>query len=322
MGYVIGTDEAGYGPRYGPLVISATVWEVPGDPDACDLYELLDSVICRQPDRPARRPPRLACADSKALYNRERGLALLEQGVLAALAQIGGVPGTWRELVERLAPDDIRQLADQPWHAHGDDRLPLEAPATELAVSSQTLADGLRHADVRLVAIASRVVFPESWNAYNAVHASKGLVLSLLTLDLVARLLLDVGPQRTLVVCDKHGGRNQYRPLAQSRLTDSLLEVVGESREVSEYVWGPADARQRLRVCARAERFLPVALASMVSKYVRELAMRSFNAWWCSQLPNLRPTAGYGEDAPRFRAAIAETLAAQAVDEGVLWRYK
>ena len=29
MGYAIGTDEAGYGPNLGPLVISATVWEIP-----------------------------------------------------------------------------------------------------------------------------------------------------------------------------------------------------------------------------------------------------------------------------------------------------
>ena len=29
MTYLIGTDEAGYGPNLGPLVISATVWQVP-----------------------------------------------------------------------------------------------------------------------------------------------------------------------------------------------------------------------------------------------------------------------------------------------------
>ncbi len=29
MPYLLGTDEAGYGPNLGPLVISASVWEVP-----------------------------------------------------------------------------------------------------------------------------------------------------------------------------------------------------------------------------------------------------------------------------------------------------
>ncbi len=28
MTFLIGTDEAGYGPNYGPLVVSATVWEI------------------------------------------------------------------------------------------------------------------------------------------------------------------------------------------------------------------------------------------------------------------------------------------------------
>ena len=28
MAYLIGTDEAGYGPNLGPLVVSATVWRV------------------------------------------------------------------------------------------------------------------------------------------------------------------------------------------------------------------------------------------------------------------------------------------------------
>ena len=29
MQYLLGTDEAGYGPNLGPLVVTATVWEVP-----------------------------------------------------------------------------------------------------------------------------------------------------------------------------------------------------------------------------------------------------------------------------------------------------
>ena len=32
MGLLIGMDEAGYGPNLGPLVVTVTVWEVPGSP--------------------------------------------------------------------------------------------------------------------------------------------------------------------------------------------------------------------------------------------------------------------------------------------------
>ena len=40
-----------------------------------------------------------------------------------------------------------------------------------------------------------------------------------------------------------------------------------------------------------------VALASIVSKAVRELWMDVFNAHWSARIPDLRPTAGYPNDA-------------------------
>ena len=40
----------------------------------------------------------------------------------------------------------------------------------------------------------------------------------------------------------------------------------------------------------------------MTSKYLRELAMRAFNDFWCGRVPDLAPTAGYPGDARRFHA--------------------
>jgi ribonuclease HII len=45
---------------------------------------------------------------------------------------------------------------------------------------------------------------------------------------------------------------------------------------------------------------LPVAVASMLSKYLREAMMRRFNAWWRQHLPDVAPTAGYYGDGVRF----------------------
>ena len=45
MGYLIGTDEAGYGPNLGPLLVTATLWSVPDDPVVCDLYRMLSPVV-------------------------------------------------------------------------------------------------------------------------------------------------------------------------------------------------------------------------------------------------------------------------------------
>ena len=45
----------------------------------------------------------------------------------------------------------------------------------------------------------------------------------------------------------------------------------------------------------------------MTSKYLRELAMKAFNAFWCDRVPGLPPTAGYPTDAKRFYHDIATT---------------
>lgn len=258
-------------------------------------------------------------ADSKLLYGRERGMQLLERGVLACLAQCGPAPATWKEAWQLLAPACCEQWGEQPWHAQYDEPLPL--CAADLQEASARLSAGLRAAGVRLASLASRVVFPALWNDWNERHPSKGSVLSLLTLDLLAEVLSPLDGE-TLILCDKHGGRNHYHPLVQERLTESLVQVLREGRAESAYAWANGDARTEMRVCVRGERFLPVALASMTSKYLRELSMRAFNAWWCAQVPDLRPTAGYGEDAPRFRAQVAAAALAAELEDRVWWRWK
>ena len=58
----------------------------------------------------------------------------------------------------------------------------------------------------------------------------------------------------------------------------------------------------------------------MASKYLRELAMRALNDYWRGRVPGLRATAGYPQDAKRFRADIAETQAKLHIADRVLWR--
>src|SRR4029450_6994506 len=57
----------------------------------------------------------------------------------------------------------------------------------------------------------------------------------------------------------------------------------------------------RIIFCEKAEaQCMPVALASMLSKYLREALMGRFNAYWKTMLPELAPTAGYYGDGSRF----------------------
>ncbi len=72
--------------------------------------------------------------------------------------------------------------------------------------------------------------------------------------------------------------------------------------------------------CRAEERCLTVAVASMVSKYVRELFMRRLNRYFVSRVRGLRPTAGYPQDAKRFLAEIAEFRARAGVADELLVR--
>ena len=80
MLYVVGTDEAGYGPHLGPLVIAATVWEIDEPAKAHGLYRALRKVICN--DAAKATAHKIAMADSKALYSPDRGLHDLDEAAL------------------------------------------------------------------------------------------------------------------------------------------------------------------------------------------------------------------------------------------------
>ncbi len=53
---------------------------------------------------------------------------------------------------------------------------------------------------------------------------------------------------------------------------------------------------------------LPVALASMIAKYVRDLMMLRMNRFFGSRMPELKPTAGYVTDARRYLDQIGPLM--------------
>jgi hypothetical protein len=122
------------------------------------------------------------------------------------------------------------------------------------------------------------------------------------------------------VVCDKHGARNRYNHLLQQEFPDWLVEVHCEGAARSVYRWGPHDERVEVQFRVGGESFLPAALASMTSKYLREVAMRAFNDFWCARVENLAPTAGYPGDSRRFHTQIRETQLAMGIADAILWR--
>jgi ribonuclease HII len=65
---------------------------------------------------------------------------------------------------------------------------------------------------------------------------------------------------------------------------------------------------------------LPVALASMLAKYLREVFMRQFNKFWQQHVPDLEPTAGYPNDSRRFYGLIQRAMRQLGIHDKQVWR--
>jgi hypothetical protein len=321
MPYLIGMDEAGYGPNLGPLVIGASVWEVPPATPADLLYDRLEKVV--SPVLPAADDRRLPIADSKVLYKAGSGLEVLERSVHCALAVAGSPVRKWRQLWTTVVHQGERceRFDALPWHVGFDLELPVDAAFEPLAASLQHLEEGLAAAKVRLLTLTASAVFPQEFNELVLQTDSKGEALSLTTLRLAERLLnLLPEPGSVQITCDKHGGRDRYAALLQHVFPDSLLNIRREGRDESVYRFTHRGRRVDFHFIAKGERLLPTALASMLAKYLRELAMKPFNGFWQRHIPGLRATAGYPEDAIRFRGEIATMQKQLGIADEILWR--
>ena len=123
------------------------------------------------------------------------------------------------------------------------------------------------------------------------------------------------------IYVDRQGGRRRYLPGLQRVFAGCRFKVIDETDLFSAY---RITGRQRTgEICfmtgAESKR-LPVALASMTSKYLRELFMEMFNGYWTTRVPGLAPTAGYYTDGRRFYKEISPAARRLKVDGEMLYR--
>lgn len=314
MPLIIGMDEAGYGPNLGPLVISATVWEVPDNPRRCDLWKHFAKVVSQSADDEGR----LHIADSKQVYSPSKGLAGLELGVLCGLLLCDRHAPSFHGIWEQLSPHSSAHRNGEPWFAGDDLPLPVEIQPSDVEPHWLAWQECCQRTGIRLRAIHSDIVLTERFNTLTREHASKGRALSHLSLNLLARAWSQDQDPHALVIADKHGGRNRYHEMLPLVVADRFIICREESTPSSRYQIEQAEIRFEMQ----AERYLPVALASMVSKYLRELAMRQFNRFWQLKIPALRATAGYPGDSRRFYDDTAACHAEMGVTDAILWRDK
>ena len=313
---LIGTDEAGYGPNLGPLTVTATAWEIPADVEPASLWDEFRDIVT---NAPTRGDQRLFVADSKAVYSSGDGLEDLEVAALAFLRTLDCPVSTIDQLCQAISADNFMMMyQEEAWNQTPGRTLPCDASEDHILEWQQTLNEAMTQKQIRLLGIRSRIMFPKEFNQLVAESDSKGVVLSNATMGLVRELVDRFGADElsVLVVCDKHGGRNRYDELIASHFDDQFVFRMEEGRERSRYRMGRTEFCFR----TRAEELLPVALSSMVSKYLREVLMHQFNEFWATHVPGLKPTQGYPVDARRFRDEIAEAARVLQLSEVQFWR--
>jgi len=321
----IGTDEAGYGPNLGPLVVAATVWRVAGDDTEAAIARAVAAVDgLASAHRAGRAAP--LWADSKQIHRGSDGFAALERGVAIGLAvATADVPGTWESLERRLGPVSPRGGCRDQWRLLADLRLPRATdPAAAVGLATRA-RDALAKHGVTLERVACRCVYPAEFNAALDAGLNKSDILSAATLDLAADLRAAAPDAPAVIWCDRHGGRKRYGGLVARHFRRTLVQPVEETAARSAYAVPPEAGAAGQAGCliefrVGGETRAPVALASMAAKYVRELAMQAFNAFWTARLPGLAPTAGYPVDAARWRRDAAAALAAENVRDDDFWR--
>jgi hypothetical protein len=319
MTWIVGIDEAGYGPNLGPLVMTSVACRLKRP--ASDFWHLLRDIVRRTAEP---EDDRIMVEDSKVVYSTARGLHDLEHSVLTFLCPWHpGKAFRLGDYIARICPDAGEDLQAEPWYS-GKTRLPLEVKRTAVKATTARWTRASEDSQLHWGLVRSVVICPARFNHWLDHWGSKGAVLGeALAVLLGANRAASDGTDPMHFFIDKHGGRNTYAAMLQHALADGMVVAHEEGSERSVYsvLAVERDMRLTFQPRADAEHFC-VALASMFSKYLRELLMFEFNRFWQTHVPGLKPTAGYPGDADRFFEAIRPAARRLTIPEVALWRRK
>jgi len=190
-----------------------------------------------------------------------------------------------------------------------------------VALAANALGTAMADPAVRLDTIRSEVVLAGEFNRLVAATRNKSATV----LDVTSRLLVYLWGRgeggRIRIFADRQGGRRHYRPALQRLFPSCEMKVLDESETVSGYrlADGRREAELYFSVGAEEQTFA-VALASMVSKYLRELFLVLLNRFWAREVADLAPTAGYYVDGRRFFQEIQPAVERLGVDAAMLYR--
>jgi len=325
MAVIVGIDEAGFGPILGPLVVSASTFSLPKQFLNEDLWQILRKSVGRKPRHLAGR---VLITDSKKAYSKSLGIKHLQRTVLACLKCLGKEPATLTELLSLVSADCLERLNSYPWYKNAGGHQIL-ADKTDVAIASSVLQDDLASNKLKLLELKSRCLDVAYYNEMVSAVRNKASVLFTATCALIKSAFDNFGADGLHVIIDRQGGRVRYRRPLQRMFPDMQLKILKETPRISSYellrngkqTRSEPVKSMRLHFAVGADdRFLPVALASMLSKFLRQLLIENINRYFTGFHTELKPTAGYWKDGLRFIEDLKQNIPHVAYDSNQLIR--
>jgi len=297
---VMGVDENGLGPRLGPLVATSVALRVP---------RYARAALCE-------RGLALGLTDSKETggfgrmgFTESVALALVRRGG-------GGLAATADAFLDLVSPGSRRRLragcpdartAAQCWAV--DLRLP--AFGGDVSHGEGLLDQLVGRSSLRIVDVQSRIACAGVLNAKLSAGTNKLAVDLELFEDLICAVHAGHGAG-LLAVCGMVGGIRDYASRISRFEPQRVRSLAGRRGQRRYRVEGVGEIRFEVDADAR---HLPVALASIVGKYVREISMRRIGEFYRRGNPDLDLASGYHDpvttrfidatEASRLRLGIA-----------------
>jgi ribonuclease HII len=329
MAVLVGIDEAGFGPILGPLIISSSTFKLSRGASSAalaapaiselesDLWQVLVKSVGKKRQRLAGR---LLIADSKKAYNKTMGIKHLERTVLTVLRCLDKEPATLSELMEMLCPNRPEKLSDYPWYKDAQNYA-VSADTADRAIAAAVLSNDLASNGIELNEVRSCCLDVAYYNKMVATVRNKASVLFTATSQLIQTAFERFGREDLHIIIDRQGGRMHYRNNLQRMFPEMSLRIVRESPAVSSYELKVNGGGMNVHFVVGADdKYLPVSLASMVSKYLREILVGCINRYFTGFGPNIKPTAGYWEDGLRFIEDLKTKLPHIRFDQNQLIR--
>lgn len=288
-----GIDEAGLGPILGPYTAALVRFRAP---QKIHLFSSLHPLVQNVPHKGS-----LLVADSKKVYSQKKGLEALEKAILSFYCLKQPFPQTMQTYLSAITSGSFNEKNEStPWyHNLSSMELPLAADKNEILDFSQQLRENLDTLQLEFAGISLALSTETNFNQLLSDYTNKARVCQIILNPLMLQAMQE---ENLELHVDRQGGRRYYGEWLMELTPGKPLKALKEMKELSVY---QCENRNIHFQVGADNTYLETALASMFAKYTREVLMKSFNQYWRSHFPDLKPTAGYYTDGKRLLRELA-----------------